>query len=52
MIKKIKQTKLEKYLTVFIVILAVFSFGTFFILKNKCLFVKNFDPHKIGTRQP
>ena len=47
MIKKIKQTKLEKYLTVFIVILAVFSFGTFFILKNKCLFVKNYDPNNL-----
>ena len=47
MIKKIKQTKLEKYLTLFIIILAVLSFGSFFILKNKCLFVKNHDPNNL-----
>ena len=47
MIKKIKQTRLEKYLTLFIIILALLSFGSLFILKNNCLFVKNYDPSNL-----
>ena len=47
MIKKIKQTRLEKYLTLFIIILAFLSFGSLFILKNDCLFVKNYDPSNL-----
>ena len=47
MIKKIKQTRLEKYLTLFIIILAFLSFGSLFILKNDCLFVKNNDPSNL-----
>ena len=47
MIKKIKQTKLEKYLTLFIIILAFLSFGSLFILKNNCLFVKSYDPSNL-----
>ena len=47
MIKKIKQTRLTKYLTLFIIILAFLSFGSLFILKNNCLFVKNYDPSKL-----
>ena len=47
MIKKIKQTRLEKYLTLFIIILALLSFGSLFILKNNCLFVKNYDPRNL-----
>ena len=52
MIKKIKQTRLEKYLTLFIIILAFLSFGSLFILKNNCLFVKNYDPTKITFKNP
>ena len=47
MIKKIKQTRLEKYLTLFIIVLALLSFGSLFILKNNCLFVKNYDPSNL-----
>ena len=47
MITKIKQTKLEKYLIFFIVFLAIFSFGSLFILKNKCLFIKTYDPNNL-----
>ena len=47
MIKKIKQTRLEKYLTLFIIILAFLSFGSLFILKNNCLFVKNYNPNNL-----
>ena len=47
MIKKIKQTKSEKILIIFISLLAIFSFIFVFSIKNKCLFVKNNDPSKI-----
>ena len=44
MIKKIKQTKSEKFLLIFLVLLFFFSISSFFIIKNKCLFVKNYNP--------
>ena len=47
MIKKIKQTRLEKFLTLFLIILLITTFGSFFLLKNKCLFVKKHDPNKL-----
>ncbi len=47
MIRKIKQTRSEKYLTLFLIILVSITFGSFFLLKNKCLFVNNYDPNKL-----
>ena len=47
MIKKIKATRSEKIILIFLLSLAIFSFGSFFLIKNKCLFVKNYDPTKI-----
>ena len=47
MIKKIKQTKLEKILLIFIIILAIITLGSLVIMKNKCLFVKNYNPEKL-----
>ena len=47
MIKKIKQTKSEKFLLIFLVLLFFFSISSFFIIKNKCLFVKNYNPHDL-----
>ncbi len=44
MIKKIKQTKSEKFLLIFLVLLFFFSISSFIIIKNKCLFVKNYNP--------
>jgi len=44
MIKKIKASKSEKFIFVFLILLGVTTFCTYFIVKNKCLFVKNFDP--------
>ena len=52
MIKKIKASKSEKIIFIFIILLAVFSFGFFFIIKDKCLFVKNYDPKKIEFNNP
>jgi len=47
MIKKIKQTKLEKILLIFIIFLGIVTFGSFAAIKNKCLFVKKYNPEKL-----
>ena len=47
MIKKIKQTKLEKTLIVFVIILGIVTFGSLAVIKNKCLFVKKYNPEKL-----
>ena len=52
MIQKIKASKSEKIIFIFILFLAVFSFGSFFLIKNKCLFVKDIDPKKIKFDKP
>ena len=52
MIKKIKASKSERIIFVFIILLATFSFGSFFLIKDKCLFVKNYDPKKIKFDNP
>ena len=48
MIKKIKASRSEKIIFTFVIVLAIFSFGSFFLIKDKCLFVKNYDPQKIN----
>ena len=52
MIKKIKASKSEKIIFIFIIVLALFSFGSFFLIKDKCLFVKDYDPKKIKFDKP
>jgi len=52
MIKKIKVSRSEKIIFVFIICLAIFSFGSFLLIKDKCLFVKNYDPDKIKFDKP
>ena len=47
MISKIKISISEKIILYFLIILAVFSLTSLIILKNKCLFVKNYDPNNI-----
>ena len=44
MIEKIKASKSEKIIFIFVVILGLFSISSFIFLKNKCLFVKNYNP--------
>ena len=39
MIKKIKASRSEKLLLLFLILLGIFSFGFFYSIKNKCLFV-------------
>ena len=52
MIKKIKATLSEKLILVFLLALAVFILSFTVIIKNKCLFVKNFNPQKINFEKP
>ncbi len=40
MIKAIKASKSEKILFIFLICLSIFTFSSFFLLKNKCLFIE------------
>jgi len=46
-INKIKITKSERVILVFIILLGIFTLGPPLIIKNKCLFVKNYNPDNI-----
>ena len=52
MIEKIKASTSEKVIFIFILILGLFTLTSFLLLKNKCLFVKNYDPEKINFKNP
>ena len=52
MIKKIKASTSEKVIFIFILVLGLFTLTSFLLLKNKCLFVKNYDPEKINFKNP
>ena len=52
MIKKIKASRSEKIIFSFVIILAIITFGSYFLIKNKCLFIKNYDPRKITFQDP
>jgi len=52
MIKKIKASKSEKFIFVFLILLGITTFCTYFIVKNKCLFVKDVDPMDITFEKP
>ena len=52
MIKKIKPSKSEKIIFIFLILLAIITFGTFFIIKNQCLFIKNHNPENINFKDP
>ena len=52
MIKKIKASTSEKFIFIFLILLSITTFCTYFIVKNKCLFVKNIDPKNIIFKKP
>ena len=52
MIKKIKASVLEKLLLTFLVILAIFTLTSYIAVKNKCLFIKNYNPKDIQFSNP
>ncbi len=52
MVKKLKQTISEKILLVFVITITSVFFISFITMKNKCLFVKSYDPKKINFETP
>ena len=52
MIKTIKATLFEKIILIFLILLGIFALSFFIILKNKCLFIKNYDPKTINFAKP
>ncbi|WP_415285970.1 peptidylprolyl isomerase [Candidatus Pelagibacter sp. Uisw_104] len=52
MIKKISASTSEKFIFIFLILLGVATFCTYFIVKNKCLFVKNINPKNIAFKKP
>jgi len=52
MIRKIKASLHEKLILIFLIVLGIFALSFTIIIKNKCLFIKNFDPYKINFEKP
>ena len=52
MIEQIKPSRSEKVIFIFIILLALFSITSFFLIKDKCLFVKNHDPNELKFENP
>jgi peptidyl-prolyl cis-trans isomerase A (cyclophilin A) len=52
MIKKVKASFHEKLIFIFLIVLGIFALGFTVVIKNKCLFVKDFDPQKINFEKP
>ena len=52
MIKKIKASLSEKIIFAFLLSLGIFSLTSFLLIKDKCLFVKDYDPLKITFDNP
>ena len=52
MIKKIRASVSEKILLIFLMILAIFSLTSYIVIKNRCLFVKNYNPNDIQFSNP
>ena len=52
MIKKIKASLSEKIIFIFLLSLGIFSLTSFLLIKDKCLFVKDYDPLKIIFDNP
>ncbi|WP_415323709.1 peptidylprolyl isomerase [Candidatus Pelagibacter sp. Uisw_127] len=47
MIKKIEASLSEKIILIFLTLLGITTLSIYIVLKNQCLFVKNFDPKNI-----
>jgi cyclophilin family peptidyl-prolyl cis-trans isomerase len=52
MIKKIGASLSEKFILIFLMLLGITTLGIYIVLKNQCLFVKNFDPKNITFEKP
>ena len=47
MIKKVKASIHEKLILIFLILLGIFALSFTILIKNKCLFIQNFNPQKI-----
>ena len=52
MIKKIKASSSEKIIFIFLILLGIITSGTYFVIKNKCLFIKNYNTKNINFQNP
>ena len=52
MIKKIQASKSEKILFLFLISLSLFALTSFFLLKNKCLFIEKVDLNNLTFDNP
>jgi len=52
MIEKIKISISERIILIFVILLGIFSLTFFIVIKNKCLFVKNYNPKEIQFDNP
>ena len=52
MIKKVRASLHEKLIFIFLILLGVFALSFTIVVKNKCLFVKNFDLQEINFEKP
>ena len=52
MIKKIQASSHEKLIFLFLLLLGIFALSFSILIKNKCLFVKNFNPQNINFEKP
>mgnify|MGYP006206380027 CR=1 FL=1 len=52
MIKKIKASTSEKIIFVFLILLAITTYSTYFVVKNQCWFIKSYDPQNIDFKNP
>ena len=52
MLKKIKQSKSEKALLLFVIILGILTLLSFIVIKNKCLFVERVSLAKLNFNNP
>jgi peptidyl-prolyl cis-trans isomerase A (cyclophilin A)/peptidyl-prolyl cis-trans isomerase B (cyclophilin B) len=52
MIKKIKASRSEKIIFIFLILLGSITLSTYIIIKNKCLFIKNYKPEDLNFKNP
>tara|TARA_Y200000002_G_scaffold349183_1_gene325643 strand:+ start:303 stop:947 length:645 start_codon:yes stop_codon:yes gene_type:complete len=52
MIKKIKASIFEKIILIFLIVLGIFSLSFYIVIKNKCLFVKNYTVQDMQFKNP
>ena len=51
MIKKIKASISEKIILALLILLGIITFGTYIVIENKCLFIKDYKPKNINFKK-